>query len=387
MKTDSFFLFILYLYLISESFSRIHTTILLNYILTVIVFAVSIYYTFCYFNIKIKNLAPIGIIITLFCLINIYNWSISPKQVYSIAYGVYKNTSQILTATLINMGIFFTTFILFKRNVLTKNNLYYIVIIIFMMSIYSYFDTSSGLDYSSTHGIANNMGYPLITFFILSSIKGFSKINFVTFFITSLLIILSAKRGAIICLALMSFLFFYYRYSLLPVVKRILLFAFCTSLFSMTSIFIYFSNSNLQRKIESALEGDTSGRDTMYGILWDKWFQSNTYEKIFGLQYAGTYKIYGFDAHNDWLELLIGQGLLGCTVYLLFLVILGIYYMKLKKYFLPHEKFIYVSIYSMWIIRTFISQIFYNNEAKYFMLIISILLCTSIYRSRIKNTI
>ena len=79
------------------------------------------------------------------------------------------------------------------------------------------------------------------------------------------------------------------------------------------------SNEFMMRRMTSILEGNTSGREALYGAIVTKWYNSNNiWNLLFGFGFASSLEITGGNfAHNDWLELLSNFGLAGIFAYLL----------------------------------------------------------------------
>ena len=71
------------------------------------------------------------------------------------------------------------------------------------------------------------------------------------------------------------------------------------------------SNNYLLSRYEQTLEGNTSGRDVIYSIMWNMWSGTDSIVNLlFGFGYNGTFlysPIHKF-AHNDWLEILLAFG-------------------------------------------------------------------------------
>lgn len=68
--------------------------------------------------------------------------------------------------------------------------------------------------------------------------------------------------------------------------------------------------------LNQTLEGDSSGRDSIYSILWYAFLENGSlFHCLFGLGVDATISIAGNFVHNDWLELLINNGLLGIVLY------------------------------------------------------------------------
>ncbi|MCF0177856.1 MAG: hypothetical protein HUJ90_04450 [Bacteroidales bacterium] len=92
------------------------------------------------------------------------------------------------------------------------------------------------------------------------------------------------------------------------------------------------SSDYFQQRVNSTQEGNFSGRDILYGRLWQvyKW-NFSPFEMIVGKGAHQTYGIAGNFAHQDWLELLIDCGLIGVLVYLFFYVNAFLCAVKSKK--------------------------------------------------------
>ena len=71
----------------------------------------------------------------------------------------------------------------------------------------------------------------------------------------------------------------------------------------------------LQQRLEDTMEGNSSGRDTIYRNALDCWWYSDDAQFWFGHGFLGTILQIGKAAHNDWLEVLVDYGLLGVMVY------------------------------------------------------------------------
>lgn len=92
------------------------------------------------------------------------------------------------------------------------------------------------------------------------------------------------------------------------------IFFLCISIYYL-SIFIE-SSDYFQHRLESTLSGDSNGRSDLIGILWKHYIDDSTIiEQLLGNGADATLAIAGNFAHNDWIELLTNQGLLGVAFY------------------------------------------------------------------------
>lgn len=184
--------------------------------------------------------------------------------------------------------------------------------------------------------ITNNSAYsfvamlPICLFWQKKPIIQYSLI-----IVAALLVLLSMKRGAILVfvISIIPFLFRTFKNSSkkgkVAVIVGILLLAFIT----YSAVERLMDSSDLFRlRIEQTMEGKTSNRDLIYEALWDEF--SNNYsggDYLLGRGADATIGITGKFAHNDWLETLIDQGVIGVVVFLLFWLSMFSTWIRMKK--------------------------------------------------------
>ena len=67
------------------------------------------------------------------------------------------------------------------------------------------------------------------------------------------------------------------------------------------------------------MEGDISGRDNIAKLIIDyHGTQANVFQIVFGSGSDGTLRLIGAYAHNDWLEILFNQGIVGIIMYVIY---------------------------------------------------------------------
>jgi O-antigen ligase len=175
-----------------------------------------------------------------------------------------------------------------------------------------------GLDETNT----NNMGYIMVA--LIPALFVFNKAwwQYVVLGVCILFALFSMKRGAIICGFLLSILYILMNMKSARSGKKVVIFFLIT----IISIFILnilqdtlFQNDFFQRRLEKTLEGDSSGRDVLYKFfLFFFIYRASPIEKLLGIGADGTIKISFNYAHNDWLEILINQGMVGIFCYVLY---------------------------------------------------------------------
>lgn len=150
--------------------------------------------------------------------------------------------------------------------------------------------------------------------------------------ILALFTLLSMKRGAILVLALGLVPFILGSLKASKGKKRLLLI-----LMIIISIGVLYkevdnlmsSNVYFQYRLEQTLEGQTSNRDIIYERLWKAYTEEySVIDMAIGRGADASIEISGMQAHNDWLEALIDQGLLGALFLACFWITFFIMYRK-----------------------------------------------------------
>lgn len=207
--------------------------------------------------------------------------------------------------------------------------------IVCVAGFYNY--NTNVLDNADTIGEStNNAGYAILSLLILLPV--FHKKQWIQYAYLALITffcIMSVKRGAIL-ISIISIAVFL----LMPTVndkvennkKHKIRNTFIKM--ALSAVFIYIgitfldnllsTNDYLNMRYMSALEGDMSGRESIYKTL-------ETYLKedatVFNLFFGGgaykTIEVSGAAAHNDWLEFLVDNGILVTLIYLYYWVLMA----------------------------------------------------------------
>lgn len=239
--------------------------------------------------------------------------------------GYFISSQSYLKYTLYSILPVFPLYHFYSNDKLNKSNLKVICILFLLASIIHFLMNYQNLmvsmmldtdDYNT-----NNMGYLFLQILPLILIA-FDKqiVKFGLLFFCLYMMVLGMKRGAFILGALSIITIFIYYFKeyklnskfkvLIPVIAGLgIIYTQWTSLVSSSDFF----NS----RIEQTLEGGTSSRDRIYEEAWTVFTNSDLFSQLFGHGANATMDLMSNVAHNDWLELLINQGLLGVFVYLL----------------------------------------------------------------------
>lgn len=207
---------------------------------------------------------------------------------------------------------------------------YFFLLVLFYILYNQLFSVYMFTEGGYTDGFTNNLGYIFLA--LIPYVYIFDKKTFVQYGILLLsmgLIFLSMKRGALAIGLIISGWFIYNELKVSSTHKKIFIIALsCIVIVYGISYGIQYieTNSFAQARLEQTLEGNSSGRNDIYSSLWH--IYSNDYnfiELLLGNGPNAPARLTNHDAHNDWLEILLCQGLLGIIFYL-------VYWLKLIRY-------------------------------------------------------
>ena len=180
---------------------------------------------------------------------------------------------------------------------------------------------------SDIDGVTNNVGYIFVSLLPLTCFWNNKKvIQYALLAICSFFIIMSMKRGAIITAAAVMLVFIAMtginNKSKKRFVNLILIIAVVLAVYFFVS-YLLDTSEYFGKRVEDTLEGYSSQRDYLYSYYWNLfWNDSNPLQFLFGRGADGTIHTGHNYAHNDWLEILIDQGVIGIVVFLFFWITL-----------------------------------------------------------------
>lgn len=205
------------------------------------------------------------------------------------------------------------------RNKTSEKYIFWFGIIFFLSSIVQYYYSLSQLMMKYGEETTNNAGYTMLTVvpYLPIVFKRKRILGIIMAVVIVAFVMWSAKRGALMCLAGAAlFALFYYLKTHKVRLKTIL---GITLLLLVVGYFVYqqyLDNEYLQYRMEATMEGKSSNRDVAYSQLFNHWLnETNPFLFLFGNGTAQTITVWGNFGHNDWLELLIDNGLVGALVY------------------------------------------------------------------------
>lgn len=212
-------------------------------------------------------------------------------------------------------------YLLAKIGVLNKNYLQiYLLFFLFLVSL-SYIDNYMNASKSAeSEEITNNMGIrfmtliPMLFFLEKRRLLQYAALVYILTFV-----VMGMKRGAILLAVVLTIYFLYH--SLKEASQKEKLYLLLLSivaiiLIGMVVADLMESSTYFNRRVQQTIEGDASGRDSIYATLWYAFLENDSlFHCLLGFGAHSTISIAGTYAHNDWLELLINNGLLGILLY------------------------------------------------------------------------
>ena len=216
------------------------------------------------------------------------------------------------------------------------------LITFFLMSIILFFtgyqDESGQLMADEVGLLTNNMGYmwlSLLPFLFFLYERPF--VQFLMLVVIMFFILLGMKRGAILLgtLATIYFLFRTYRNTNSVRTKTIIIvFSALVVLGTISYIgYLYTNNDYFVQRIENTQEGNVSNRDVLYTQLIEHFMNEQSVLRVlFGNGANYTLVVAMNYAHQDWLETLINNGVMGVLILLVFYLSL---FKCMRKLFKP----------------------------------------------------
>ncbi len=230
------------------------------------------------------------------------------------------------------------------RGQLTENHVRFLFFIFLALAILSFYDEQKiRLLNTTKEEVTNNAGYivvsllPLVILFRRKPI-----IQYLLLCVCMLFVFLGMKRGAIISGVLCSLWIMLESFRQDRSVhedgsSRRRFWRFIATVAVVIGAFYgvtYLLNTSdyFNLRLEQTISGNASGREEMYFSYFD-WYvnQDNLFSVLFGNGAFATLRFFGLYAHNDWLEILIDNGLLFALLYASFWVSLFVLFLKGKR--------------------------------------------------------
>ena len=284
---------------------------------------ISLYYTYVVLDKYPLNpfFQVSSILILLFVIYGLFSIVQGAVVVKANTGGTIKSGTYMIGALRTFLPIY-VFFLFSKRGYITERTMriWFWVFLAQTLLIYMLFRITIGADEMDEFR-TNNRGYLFVHIFpFVFLFRKHPYIQYALIFIFLLGALLSIKRGAILVTCLATFFFLWNQLKNVSVRKK------GFAIIAILVIVVYgtqfvermYENSIVvQHRFDKTMDGNVSGRDVIANNLWEIYSRSDIFHIFFGFGADGTLE-YGNYAHNDWLEMLFDQGLLGLTVYFAF---------------------------------------------------------------------
>ena len=316
---------------------------------------------------------PIGRIFFLFWILQTITWIFSPlfsESIYNISwsrtYSLFKNISIVFLT-------YFPFYFFSYKDVIKEKQLKTLAFFSLICLIGAFFiNYNESVFNRGTTEITNNGAYYLV---VIIPLLGLFFDDFIEFFFyggLTVLILTGAKRGAILCglVELILFVFYYFKKS--GQKKSLLKFLWMLItiiLLAYVVVNIFEGNDYLQERYDQTRLGDSSLRDEIYSLAFLKFESQSFFHQLFGNGMSSTLYIIDGYAHQDWLELLINNGLLGVFLYASVFVVLFVYFHKYRKGLSPMAKYMFLSSILGWLLRSMYSMGYVSIETCFYSIV------------------
>ena len=240
-----------------------------------------------------------------------------------------QNTYYYLQTSLNSLAPIFLFYDFAMNDKLTSHRIrIYLPILIVTCILLFYKNESEVLLKKDVEEITNNIGYmfvPLMPFLFFYSKRPI--LQYVFMGVILLYVFMGMKRGAILIGVVAAMVFLYANLKESSRWTKVLVAMLTVVIVGGISKYIDYMMGNsayFMARVEQTMEGNTSGRDIIYGTLWNTLrLEQNPFYFLFGRGAESTVRIAGNYAHQDWLETFCNNGLIGVFILFFFFYTLG----------------------------------------------------------------
>lgn len=310
-----------------------------------------------------KNIPAPAIVFTLFFLMLLLTYVASPKIQYGWkheAIGAVATFGQFKNACAFSLLFFIGYYTEIRQNV-NQKIITTVFVILLVVAVIMFFHSKSRLLLElDREGVTVNAAYKFVVLIpflplVMNCLKNkYVRIGIVASMMS--LIIMGSKRGAILCMLASSvFILYYYLHHTRLSVKKIIAVLFVVLLGCTFLFYSIEQNEYLTGRLEKMEKSGIGTRNIAYSELWKHWYsESSNFAYLFGNGSAASIGVWGNYAHNDWLELLTDNGLLGVVMYMsMFFSFLLLIYRSLLS---PDFKLSMYLCLLIWLLQTFFSM-------------------------------
>lgn len=272
-------------------------------------------------NKVLKSLNLLVVMFSVYGLLHVLFGSV----LYVQATDIVVSQSNYIKGIYVSILPIYTFFYFAQKNLITKEKVRFWSLLFVFVAIVQYYNTymNTALAFINQDSFTNNAGYIIVSLFPLLALWNQNKfVKLLVAILIVILAVLSAKRGAMM-IAFLCVLFMFrsilrngtksskLKITFLIFLASVVLFIFIKEQFS--------SNDYLLMRLEKTLAGDTNGRDEISSEFLSYYANDyNIIQQIFGGGAENTINISDNYAHNDWIEILINNGIVGFLVFFYF---------------------------------------------------------------------
>lgn len=251
--------------------------------------------------------------------------------------------------------------------------IYTVVIICCLMVFYTYFGLIF-LDYLGVEETTNNVSYMFVS--LIPFVYFYYKKPVTQYVLLSVLlayILMGMKRGAILVGAMSVIIYIYSRFREGTFRQKTAV-LFLSMLIVIGAIYavgyMLETSDYFVKRVESTLEGNSSGRDRIYSSVWNAIKdEQRIVPFLFGHGANSTIKYAGNFAHQDWLETACNNGLVGVLILLTFFLSFFKTVLKSRRVLPPHYFYCFLMLFAICISKTMFSMSIQNFDMYQGMLI------------------
>lgn len=261
-----------------------------------------------------------NILILVFLIYGGYSIAFGHTHVIKFTGDVVKNGTYLISVLRSFLPVY-TIYFFTKKGYVTLNMLkFWSIILLLVAVVIYYYSYNLHSLISDREEFTNNTSYVLLTLFPFVFL--FDKkvaIQYAYLAIISIFVLAALKRGAIFIELLLLLYFFRVRFQNASSRQRYLFYAasIAFAIIGYRYLSNFMASSDLfQTRLQATLEGNSSGRDSIIqNLMHYFWNDAGVFGILFGSGADATLDIGENYAHNDWLEILIDQGILGLIIY------------------------------------------------------------------------
>ena len=337
------------------------------------------------------------LIMLLWAMISVFRYAVQPVThspilkmtlvlilmytIYGIVYMMFHesiyglNTYYYLQTALNSLAPIFLFYDFTMNGKLTSDRIrIYLPILIITCILLYYKNERLELLNTNAEEVTNNAGYffvPLIPFLFFYSKNPVLQCVFMG--IILLYVFMGMKRGAILIGVLGTLILLYANIrNSSRKMKSVYLALSTIIVVGIYKLFGYMMTNSayFMTRFEQTMEGNSSGRDEIYGSLWDILIlEPSPLKFYFGRGAESTLNVVGILAHQDWLEIFCNNGLIGVFILLFFFYTLGKNAWLSREFFSRPMFYSFVTLFIVIFSKTFFSMSIQSLDVSESMLI------------------